>query len=471
MRTLFGIDRTSRTKPPATRTLFKNADKAIIGTGQVIDKPSLLVENKKIVGIGRNVEAEGADVVDCTGKILMPGMIDAHVHVAMFVGEIDWAHLEHMNDEYLALRAATCLNWWVQRGFTTIFEPFARNDLVYELRRAARNGIINSPRFLISGGGVTGSYSMGKAIGPVEVTGPVEARLKVRELMSKHRYNIDVLKLRTTSEMMAGDLETKLVLTLEEATAAIDEAHKGGIAAHSHSYAGPGVNLALEAGVDAILHGHPLGWESGPNLDFNDWQLNRVLDGGKFEGRDFMKNYEIMAKKGVYWIPTFAFYWKLYNEHWEECQEIWDAFQCGRLENANKTFRKNFELAHEAGVPMALGTDSGMPFVWHGDAVWELELYKDYGYNDEQCLEAATLNAAKALWIDDRTGSLEVGKRADLLVINKNPLDNISYLRDPATIEQVYVDGELRAESGKALPVTEDAILAPYRFSVYGGNR
>ena len=145
----------------------------------------------------------------------MPGLIDVHVHIALFAGEVNWDHLAYIKDDYLAVRAYTYLNWWVLNGFTTIFEPFARNDLPFELRRALRNGIVNGPRLLVSGGGITGTASMVKAIGPVEVTGAEETRRKVRVLTS-HEFEVDVVKIRTTAEMLEGIVESRLRLTPEE---------------------------------------------------------------------------------------------------------------------------------------------------------------------------------------------------------------------------------------------------------------
>ena len=82
----------------------------IVGNGDVIGKGSLLVEGKKILGVGRDIRPEDAEVVDCSGKILMPGLIDVHVHIALFAGEVNWDHLANINDDYLAVRAYTYLS-------------------------------------------------------------------------------------------------------------------------------------------------------------------------------------------------------------------------------------------------------------------------------------------------------------------------------------------------------------------------
>ena len=444
------------------KTLFENAEKVIVGNGDVIEKGSLLADGKKILGVGRDIRAEDAEVVDCSGKILMPGLIDVHVHIALFAGEVNWDHLAYIKDDYLAVRAYTYLNWWVQNGFTTIFEPFARNDLPFELRRALRNGIVNGPRLLVSGGGVTGTASMVRAIGPVEVTGAEETRRKVR-ILTSHEFEVDVVKIRTTAEMLEGIVESRLRLTPEEAATAVEEAHRAGVPVHSHSYGGPGVRVAIDAGVQLIIHGQPIGWEFSPNLDYGDWQSSKVIDGGEFAQRDYMENYGLMAERGIFWAPTLSYYYKIYNEHWDEFQQNNDPFTCGRSQLVAENIERNFRLAHEAGVPIVLGSDTGMPFTYHGDSAWELGLYLKFGMSESECIQAATLRAAQSLWIDDRTGSLETDKRADLLVLGKDPLEDITVLTQPGVIEKVYVDGELRAENNRAAPVPREVMLQPYR--------
>jgi imidazolonepropionase-like amidohydrolase len=443
---------------PEMRTLFKNADKLIVGNGEVVENASILVEGNKIIGVGRAVEAPGAQIVNCSSKFIMPGLIDVHVHIAMFAGEVNWNYLANIKDDYLAVRAYTYLNWWIQNGFTTIFEPFARNDIPFELRRALRNGIINGPRLLVSGGGITGTGSMVRSIGPVEVTGAEETRRKVR-ILASHEYEVDVVKIRTTAEMLEGIVESRLRLTPEEAAAAVDEAHKAGIPVHSHSYGGPGVRLAINAGVQLIIHGQPIGWEFEPNLSYGSWQSNKLIDGGSFAKTDYMDNYALMAEKGIYWAPTLSYYYKIYNEHWDEFQRHNDPFTCGRAQLVAESIERNFRLAHEAGVPIVLGSDTGMPFTYHGDSAWELGLYLKFGMSEGECIEAATLRAAKSLWIDDRTGSLEVGKRADMLILGKDPLADIMVLSQTGVIERVYVDGELRAENHRALAVPRAVML------------
>jgi imidazolonepropionase-like amidohydrolase len=219
------------------------------------------------------------------------------------------------------------------------------------------------------------------------------------------------------------------------------------------------VSLAVDHKVDLIIHGQPIGWEFAPNLAAGAWQTSRKIDGGKFAASDYMRTYEKMAKQGTFWAPTLSYYYKIRHEHWQEFQSKINPFIVGRAELVAESLERNFRLAHEAGVPIVLGSDTGMPFTYHGDSAWELTLFVRYGMSPGEAIEAATLRAAQSLWIDDRTGSLEPGKKADLLVLNKDPLKDISVLTEDAAIERVYLEGELRALSGQALPVKRETMM------------
>lgn len=439
-------------------TVLKDASKVIIGNGQFIENSSVRFEGNSITAVGRDLSTEGAEVIDCRGKVIMPGLIDVHVHIAMWAGEVDWGNILDIPDEYLAMRATTYLSWWLQNGFTTIFEPLARRDLPFEMRRALRDGIIPGPRLLVSGPAIVGTGARGMFFGPREITGADEARRAVREQISIYR-SADIVKIMATSEMLTGHVESRVQLTAEEIRAMVDEAHKAGAPVHCHAYGGPGVTLAVENGVDLIIHGAPIGWEFDPNLNSGDWQTHRRIDGGRFANTDYMGTYDLMAKKGVFWAPTLSYFYKIYYEHWEEFQRKINPFVVGRAQLVGESIERNFRLAHEAGVPIVLGSDTGMPFAYHGDSAWELGLFVRYGMSEGEAIEAATGRAAKALWIDDRTGTIEAKKRADILVLGADPLADITVLTKPGVIEKVFFEGRLAAENNRVVPVARKTMM------------
>ena len=432
----------------------------VVGDGSLLPRASILVENGKIVAVGPDVRApEGVAAIDCTGQWVMPGMIDVHTHTVMWGGEIDWGNILDTPDEYLMARATTYLPWWIEGGFTTVLDALARRDMPFELRRAQRDGIISGPRLLVAGPAIVATGARGSFFGPREVSGWDEALKAAREQVSIYR-SADVVKIMATSEVLTGHVESRVQLTPEEVRATVDEAHRADVPLHCHAYGAPGVKMAVENGVDVIVHGQPIGWEPGPNLARGGWQSNRRIDGGRFADTDYSDNYALLADKGTIWAPTLSYYELIRYHHWDEFCNVVAPFIAGRVETIAELLEENFRRAHQAGVRIACGTDAGMPFTYHGDSAYELELYVRYGMSTMEALVAATKTAAEALWIDDRVGTVEAGKLADLLVLNTDPVADITCLqRKGEVIERVYQEGRLVARNGMVAAPTREAVL------------
>lgn len=446
-------------------TTFALADAAVIvGDGTVLPRATVLVEDGRIVAVGSDVSApEGMAVVDCTGKWVMPGMIDAHTHVVMWGGEIDWGNILDTPDEYLMVRAATYLPWWLQGGFTTVLDALARRDMPFELRRAQRDGIVSGPRLLVAGPAIVATGARGSFFGPREVSGGAEAMRAAREQVSIYR-SADVVKIMCTSEVLTGHVESRVQLVLEEILATVDEAHRAGVPLHCHAYGGPGVKLAVENGVDVIIHGQPIGWEPSPTPAPGTWQSSRKIDGGRYADSDYSGNYDLMAERGTIWAPTLSYYDLIRNHHWDDFQARVHPFICARLSTIAESLEENFRRALDAGVRIACGTDAGMPFTYHGDSAYELELYVRFGMTPMQAIVSATKTAAESLWIEDRVGTVEAGKFADLLVLNADPTADITCLqRKGEVIEQVYLEGRLMSVGGTVTVPSRETVLGQLR--------
>lgn len=436
----------------------------IVGDGTALPGASVLVEDGRITAVGSGLTVpEGMPTHDCSGKWVMPGMIDVHTHVVMWGGEANWGNILDTPDEYLMVRAASYLPWWLEGGFTTVLDALARRDMPFELRRAQRDGIVAGPRLLVAGPALVATGARGSFFGPREVSGPHEARKAAREQVSIYR-NADVVKVMCTSEVLTGHVESRVQLIPEEVITMVDEAHRAGVATHCHAYGGPGVKLAIESGVDVIVHGQPIGWEPPPNLDYGGWQSSRKIDGGLYADSDYSGNYALMVENGTKWAPTLSYYDLIYNHHWDEFRSKVHPFICGRVENVALGMQENFRRAIDAGVQVACGTDAGMPFTYHGDSAYELELYVRFGMSTMEAITSATKNAAEALWIEDRVGTVEIGKLADLLVLSADPLADITCLqRKGEVIEKVFLEGRLVAEDGAVAQPTRETILGQLR--------
>ena len=198
---------------------------------------------------------------------------------------------------------------------------------------------------------------------------------------------------------------------LDELVAGIEEAHKLGLRTAAHSQSLVGSRNAVRAGIDTLEHG--VG-------------LDREL-------------VEEMVRRGTFLVPTFSAPANIIRlgekagipaEFVEKTKRLLDLHVAG------------FELAVGAGVQIALGTDAGTPFNVHGQNARELILLAEHGFSAHQAIICATSGGARLLGAEDLTGSLVSGRRADFLVIDGNPLDDLSFLADSSKIEAVFRSGQ-----------------------------
>jgi imidazolonepropionase-like amidohydrolase len=205
-------------------------------------------------------------------------------------------------------------------------------------------------------------------------------------------------------------------LTIDEMKAAIEEAHKRNKLAEAHATGAEGIKNSIKAGIDSIAHGVFLDEEGAemmvereiplaPTLSI----LHVIVEHGPGEG-----------------IPRFVY------EKAKDVVGIWE---------------RQFRFMHERGVKIVLGTDGGGPFNLHGNSALELELFVRYGMSEMEAIVAGTKHAAETLAISERVGTLESGKFADLVVLDKDPLKDIRVLRQKENIKMVLKEGEVVASS------------------------
>ena len=225
-----------------------------------------------------------------------------------------------------------------------------------------------------------------------ECNGPYEARARVREVL---RAGADVIKIATTGGVSSPKIDPRQqIFTKEEVEAIVDEAHMAGVPVACHAVGGPGVLMAVRAGVDTIEHG---GW-----LD----------DECVAE----------MARRGTWYVPTFAVYL------WHGT--IGPEFKQVRARAMREHHLRSFARAREAGVRIAAGTDIGG--YGYGENALELELLVQAGLTPAQAIETATRRSAECMGLDRELGTLEPGKEADLLVIDGDPLRDVGVVRQRA---------------------------------------
>lgn len=356
----------------------------------------------------------GARIVDLAGAYLMPGLINAHVHLCgsgkpMSAGSagniIDAVVGNPIGMMVLRRMIRGHALQQLMSGVTTVRSVGDPGFADVDVRDAINAGKYLGPRLLTSGVGVTVPGGHGAGLFAHIATTPEEAREIVRECA---RRKCDLVKLFITGGVFDAEVEGEpgvVRMSPEIAAAAVDEAHRLGMPTAAHIESAGGVRVGLEAGVDTIEHGS-------------------VLDASLVDL--FMHNGVGRASALTCTVSPALPYDRLppQKTHSTPVQQT----------NGHIVFRGIVEAAKTAlaqGIPVALGTDSSCPYITQYD-MWREVVYFEriVGATRAQALYTATLGNASVLGIDAVTGSIEEGKSADLIVLDANPLDDLEALRD-----------------------------------------
>ena len=371
-----------------------------VDTGRILQPGELLVEGNRIRAVGTSVERPaGVKVVDLGNSTLLPGMIDAHVHLFLHPGAED---LQTVIESVpwrtiLALQAAKDD---VMAGFT------AERDMGTEgagsadtaVRNAINQGMIPGPRLRISGNAIdlVGGHEDASHYNPAQHVlsnaDYANSSEQIIEVMrEQHKEGSDFAKIYETGGdlMVGGVLHTPYQYTAAQLTAAVEEAHRLGSVVAVHAMGEPGTLYAAQAGVASIDHATQLSDET----------------------------IRLMKEKGIFAVPTFTIF--DYFAHHRDSQDQ-AAAESEMLDYKISEFKKQVA----AGVSFAVGSDVG-PFP-HGTQARELTLMVQYGMKPLAVLEADMINGAKLLGWQGQIGELKPGYLADIIAVPGNPLEDIS---------------------------------------------
>ena len=360
---------------------------------------------------------EGWEVVDLSGKYVMPGFIDCHVHLNMN-GEPDGtASMASATDGDMVLKAYVYAMKDLMAGFTGLRDEGSVGFTDIALRNMVEKGVVKGPRIFCSGMplGTTGGhadshfnpYIEGRTSMGMIVDSPDAGRAAVRE---NFKRGADQIKLMATGGVMSvGDDPGAPEFTVEEMKAICDEAKRKGKLTSAHTHGTLGIKWAVEAGVATIEHG-------------------TMLDG---------EGVAMMLEHGTWLVPTLCAPYNIMKYGVESGipKEMVD--KCSLVAERHKASTK---MAYEAGVKIAFGTDTGTPFSAHGTQALEFELLVNDGFRPEDAILPATKNAAEMLRWDRKVGSVEAGKLADIIAVDEDPIADIRVLQN---VTFVMKDGEI----------------------------
>jgi imidazolonepropionase-like amidohydrolase len=355
------------------------------------------VRDGEIVEVGEGVEPDGdGEVIDASGACVAPGLIDCHVHLVSD-GRPDPKGDHRESDATLAYRAARAMEDDLRAGITTVRDLNAPGSVAIDAGRAVEKGVLEGPRVFACGEAITMTgghfHQMAR-----EADGPDDCRKAAREQL---RRGADVVKLMACGSILWDEVQAAPELTYEEMRAIVEAAHAKEVPVAAHAPGTEAMKDAVRAGVDSIEH-----------ANFMDEEAARM-----------------MAEEDVYWVPTA----KALREFVERGPE--EGFADEYIERAKETReaeRRTFELALKHDVQVAMGTDAGTAFNYHGENATEMELMVERGMSPAQALKAGTVNAAELVGLN--AGRVEEGRYADLVVLPRDPNEDVSAWKEPVAV-------------------------------------
>lgn len=386
--------------------------------GQLHKEMTVVVKDGKITAVESGYAdpskfGDSVTTIDLKKHTVMPGLMDMHTHLMMQHHKKVYSDKFFLNDADFALRSTTYAKKTLMAGFTTVRELGDNGTNSVSLRKAIESGWIVGPRIYTAGkslattgghadptNGMKGSFRRDGT--PVDgvVNGVDDARKAVRQ---RYKDGADLIKLTATGGVLSLAVNGQNPqFTKDELDAIVEIAKDYEMTVAVHAHGTEGMKRAVLAGVDSIEHG--------------TYMTPEVM--------------RLMRERGTYYVPTLmAGDWVAMKSREDD---YFPAVVRPKAAAIGPVIMKTFAKAHAAGVKIAFGTDSGVSP--HGDNAREFELMVAGGMTPMQAIQAATLEASKLLKIDDKLGTLEEGKFADLIAVKGDPIENISLLKKVAFV-------------------------------------
>ena len=390
------------------------ADRLIDGNGSApVERGAVLLEGDTIAAVGAEgtvVPPEGARVEERVyeGATVMPGLVDCHVHLNGMGDGRAGDELTTLPDEVLALQSARNARAHLYAGVTTVRDCGAKQRTTFLLRQAIEMGITVGPTLVLTGRPIAIVGGHLSYFG-IEATGPDECRAAVRQLVKE---GADFVKITATGGSTRTSIPERPSFDVDELKAICDEIHKFGKHAAAHCVSSQAMLNCLDAGIDTIIHARHR--EPDGSWRYREDVVERMVEQGVMAncnlGGSTVRRRELSAKA--------------------ETGELSPAEQAelDSAMNDRDDYVDAIQRMRAAGVRLASGSDSSWGRYPMGLFHWEVEAHVDAGMTPMEAIVSATSDSAKSCWVDDRVGTLEPGKRADVLVVEGDPSRDITAL-------------------------------------------
>ncbi|OKK02403.1 amidohydrolase [Streptomyces sp. CB03234] len=387
--------------------------RVLVGSGAYLEDGAVLIEGDSITAVGPRKEIEQQAGVNVPrfafDGTVMPGLIDAHVHLAFDGGPDPVATLQNSTDEVLFEDMRRRAEQLLHSGVTTVRDLGDRGGLALRLAAEISDRRTPGPRIVSAGTPATTVGGHCHFLGG-EVSGEAEIRNLVRRNLAA---GAGVIKAMVTGGGLTkdGPKSHQSQFTAGELAALVDEAHKAGVPVAAHAHGADGIAAAVEAGVDTIEH---CTWMTSDGLDFRPDVVQKIIT------------------QGIAVCPAVSPHWQMLPRFFGE-------------ERAAAMFDLVRRMA-DAGVRLMAGTDAGVQRAGFDGLVPALSFYSYLGLPNASIIDMATSDAATALGLGSVTGRIAPGYRADLLLVDGDPLAELDALKD---VRAVFASG-LRYEPNAA---------------------
>ena len=377
----------------------------IIHAGTLLDVPgqpakteqSIIVKNGNIESVHSGYTPVGdvgdgtASFIDLSGKFVLPGLIDSHVHLGLGGDFSKGRTAKTGKDTFRLLDVAENAQKTLYAGYTTVRNVGSFDWAVFAMRDGVNKGVMTGPRIFSAGHTIEISAAEDQGTGKCYSVASCR-----RAVLKQYAMGADLIKVYATcsGSKPCGWQHASPVFSDEELKAVIDTAKARGLKVAAHGHAKAGINQALRLGVASIEHG-----------SYND----RI-------------SHQLFKKNGAFLVPTLAVEDNVIRDHKTATSPMKKV-----MADFIDQHPKRFLAAYKAGVKIAAGSDAGV--IPHGENANELVWYVKTGMPASEAIKAATVNAATLLGQDEKFGTIEAGKYADIIAVTGNPLDDIERLK------------------------------------------